>query len=69
MPATTVDEARLAIDRMRERVASTVQVGGRPVTFSAGVAAMEAAEDLDLAVSAADAAMYRAKQNGRNRVE
>ncbi len=64
-----MDEARQAIDRMRERVALTVRVAGEPVTFSAGVALLEAAEDLHRAVSVADAAMYRAKQNGRNRVE
>jgi len=39
------------------------------VTFSAGVAAWDAGEDPESLLSRADQALYRAKENGRNRVE
>lgn len=39
------------------------------ITFSAGVAERQAEEDEAGMISRADAAMYRAKQSGRNRVE
>jgi diguanylate cyclase (GGDEF)-like protein len=55
-------EERLAVVR------AEVAVGGTPVTFSAGVAAVGEA-GLDAALVAADAALYRAKERGRARVE
>jgi diguanylate cyclase (GGDEF)-like protein len=55
-------EARLA------QVRGSVSVGGVPVTFSAGVA-LVGDDGLDAALQAADAALYRAKRAGRDRVE
>jgi GGDEF domain-containing protein len=45
--------------------------GGAPVqvTLSLGVATGENSADLERALSGADAALYRAKAAGRNRVE
>jgi diguanylate cyclase len=39
------------------------------ITFSAGVTRWVPGEPLEHAVARADAAMYRAKQSGKNRVE
>jgi diguanylate cyclase (GGDEF)-like protein len=49
-------------------VRSSVSVGGVPITFSAGVALVDD-DGLDAALQAADAALYRAKHAGRDRVE
>ena len=69
LPATTVDDAVTSMDRLRSRISSTIHVQGEPVTFSAGVARLGSAEDLEWAVAAADGALYRAKSAGRDRVE
>lgn len=69
LPATTVDEAVTAMDRVRQRVRSAIRIEGEPLTFSAGVASLGSAEEFERAVAAADAALYRAKAAGRDRVE
>jgi diguanylate cyclase (GGDEF)-like protein len=63
--------ARLAADRLREAVGgAAVTIGGTRVvtTVSVGVAMSHAAPDGTALVAAADAALYRAKETGRNRV-
>lgn len=69
LPATTVDDAVVAMDRVRRRISSAIRVEGEPVTFSAGVASLGSAEEFERAVAAADDALYRAKAAGRDRVE
>lgn len=69
LPETSLDEARGVAERIRTEVES----GNKdlpPCTVSIGVA-VSGADDLevDAIVARADAAMYRAKQGGRNRVE
>lgn len=68
-------EAAAAADRLRERIEGAVcEVDGHPhrVTVSIGVATMDGARietaSLDALISTADAALYRAKAAGRNRV-
>jgi two-component system, cell cycle response regulator len=62
-------------ERLRAKVAEgAVPVEGKaqglPITISVGVAAAEEGiEDMSGLIRAADEALYRAKQNGRNRVE
>ena len=73
LPATEIGEATLCAERIR----STVEVlpilldggGAVRVTLSLGVAAFVGAETAERMIAAADDALYRAKQLGRNRVE
>ncbi len=66
-------EASLAIaERMRKAFQSSAEcVDGIPIhaTFSAGVAAFLPGTTLEMLMREADAALYLAKQSGRNRIE
>ena len=72
-PGATVDEALATATRLCASIAAQVcEIDGVPVqyTISAGVAAMDAGTDgIDALLKRADAALYRAKANGRNRAE
>jgi diguanylate cyclase (GGDEF)-like protein len=72
LPETDPEEARLAAERIRSMVESTIiQVGGIEVraTVSLGVAPRPAAgESVATWFGEADIALYEAKQFGRNRV-
>nr|WP_246152337.1 sensor domain-containing diguanylate cyclase [Roseospira navarrensis] len=73
LPGTGLDEARLVAERLRAGTA-TVQIAvgdGRHIglTASLGVAEVtDAAEPFDAVLSRADAALYRSKAEGRDRV-
>jgi diguanylate cyclase (GGDEF)-like protein len=72
MPATRVDEAMIALERMRGAIARGGFDAIGPdlmVTFSAGLAQVRTSESQDAAVDRADRALYQAKRAGRNRVE
>jgi diguanylate cyclase (GGDEF)-like protein len=71
-PGCTTQETAKVAERIRERLESTpltlrdVRI---PITASFGVASSkDVAGDVDAVISAADAALYRAKHEGRNRV-
>lgn len=69
---TTLDGGRLASERVCLAVAAADHgsiAPGVPVTVSVGVAAWQAGEETSHLLGRADAALYRAKANGRNRVE
>ena len=74
LPETTLDEAALVAERLRENI-SKIQFSGSisdlKITASFGIAAIphpkiDSTEDL---IRLADDALYLAKNNGRNRVE
>jgi diguanylate cyclase (GGDEF)-like protein len=64
--------AIIRADQLREHVASTPVVAGkvgRVITVSMGVATSEQGSTAEALLRQADCGLYRAKQNGRNRVE
>jgi diguanylate cyclase (GGDEF)-like protein len=62
------EEVGLRVLERMQRRAAAVQLLGRPVTFSAGLAVHRAGESALDTVARADEAMYEAKHAGRNRV-
>ena len=71
---TTLDQVMPRINALRESIAQAMFCSGSrqlpSVTISIGVAQSDAKITNPVAfLNRADAAMYRAKQNGRNRVE
>lgn len=64
LPETRLDGARIVAERIREGIGSNLGV-----TVSIGLAQFVAGNSRDELVEAADAALYRAKEHGRNRVE
>jgi len=71
-PGCGLGETWELAERVRNHVARcNIMAGGAAVhvTLSLGVATGESAADLEKALSGADAALYRAKAAGRNRVE
>ena len=68
---TTLDGARLLADRIRRKVEKMeCQDKGKPInmTVSAGVATLAPGESAQHFFERADAALYAAKNSGRNRV-
>jgi len=73
MSGAGIDEAHIFAARVQKKLADTPPRKGDqviPVTVSIGIAMMHATDaDPDLALSRSDKALYRAKENGRNRIE
>ncbi|MHB8880108.1 MAG: diguanylate cyclase [Thermodesulfovibrionales bacterium] len=72
LPNTDVPSAMVVAERMRESIAAFnfPEIAGR-ITASLGIAGMpdENVRNEDKLIRCADIALYRAKQNGRNRTE
>lgn len=70
MPETSVEEALQTLDSIRAAIAECpFHFRSQPVsiTLSAGIACFTAGDDTDAVFERADAALYRAKETGRNR--
>jgi diguanylate cyclase len=71
LPDTTLQGARALADRLRVEVEQSAFPGvpaERPVRVTIGVAQSEKGEDVQKLLARADAALYRGKSAGRNRV-
>ena len=73
LPGANLDEAGVFAERLRQKVATTPLTLDDQVisiTVSIGIASMRTTDvNADTALIRADEALYRAKKNGRNRVE
>jgi diguanylate cyclase len=71
MPGTNATNARRVVERLRQQVEAlrvATPEGEARFTFSAGIAQHLPPESVSKMISRADAALYRAKAQGRNRV-
>lgn len=69
LPGASIDQAKLVCERLRATVAGTVFAladGQARITVSAGIAPL--GSDAEAVLKAADAALYQAKHEGRNRL-
>lgn len=68
-PGVTVTEAEKRANELREAIGSgPIFAGGPQVTLSLGIAEFTGLDTVERCVNRADKALYRAKQEGRNRV-
>jgi diguanylate cyclase (GGDEF)-like protein len=71
LPQTPLGDAAAHAERLRAAIGQTIVVHQREevrFTCSFGVAQMQGSDDLDALIARADAALYRAKEEGRDRV-
>jgi len=68
LPDTAEDQAMKLAEELRASVEGYPLLANRRVTVSIGVGELQAGETLDTWLQQADAALYSAKQSGRNRV-
>lgn len=69
LPHTSALDAQQVAEDLRTRIAGTALLPGHPITVSIGVGVQQPRHSADDGLGAADQALYRAKHNGRNRVE
>jgi diguanylate cyclase (GGDEF)-like protein len=72
MPATSADTARDVLDQVRDafsRILHHTEQQEFGASFSAGLAGAGPHADIESIIRAADVALYKAKQLGRNRIE
>ncbi|MBS1208581.1 MAG: ydaM 3 [Proteobacteria bacterium] len=72
LPHTMLETALMVAERLRAEFADLpvgTSAGALPVTFSGGSAQLRPDDSLQSLTARADAALYRAKNSGRNRIE
>ncbi|QLG87534.1 GGDEF domain-containing protein [Chitinibacter bivalviorum] len=72
MPGTTLEEGTVVMQRVQRELTKRFFMHENEkvlITFSAGITLVGLDEARDAVLSRADSAMYRAKKNGKNRVE
>jgi diguanylate cyclase (GGDEF)-like protein len=69
LPATSLAQARQVAEKLRTLIASESVEGGIHFTASFGVCSTDGVADFERLLHRADAALYRAKAAGRDRVE
>jgi len=67
MPGTSLEAAQRVAERLREAVAGADLSGGQGVTVSIGVGTLRPGESTEAVLRRVDRALYRAKEDGRNR--
>jgi diguanylate cyclase (GGDEF)-like protein len=68
LPHLSAFESCRVANNLRKRIAETVKCGGQPVTVSCGIALHRAGETPEALFARVDAALFRAKEAGRNRI-
>jgi diguanylate cyclase (GGDEF)-like protein len=68
LPGIPEAGARVFAERVRKRVAALALEGRPRITVSAGVSELSKFEDASAAIGRADARMFQAKRDGRNRI-
>lgn len=73
LPDLSAEEAKVVADRLRETISKIVVYSdqGAQVTFtvSIGISSSLISDNIDTLIKTSDEALYRAKENGRNRCE
>lgn len=68
LPDTDGAAALIVAEELRNLIAGTSMSGAARVTVSIGIAVLQPGQQMDAWMQQADAALYQAKQQGRNRV-
>lgn len=68
LPRINLQAAQGVAEELRQRLAQAALMPGQTITVSIGVAALAPGQGVDAWLQAADAALYDAKRQGRNRV-
>lgn len=69
LPETSAETAYLMAESLRMFMSDTVSPTGEPVTISLGVGTIAPQIDTKTLLALTDEAMYKAKQEGRNRTK
>ncbi len=68
-PSTNLERARKVSERLRKKVESDKEMKKYSVTMSGGVSSYHKNDSISRMKQRADKALYKAKHNGRNRIE